>query len=316
MEKFIFSALLFFWGLQPNVAQDSYGDFGKINIGVIVPNELKGFSDANLDRLHTKLLSVVSKYSVSAGNPETGVVMFPIIDIYDDVVINAGLQNMNVVKAEFTVFLKQIDDKIVFGSITNKIQGSGRTKEQAINNLLSNIPTNSPEYKKFVESSKDKILSYYNSKCGTIISKAEQLSKANQHSQAIAMLFNIPEEVECFEKVKSKSLEIYGNYQNYICGQWLLKGKGLLSANNYEQGFDMLSRIDPTSKCAAEANTLFEKHGKEVDENVKRYWDFWENIYTKSIEADKYRWKAMSEMAVLYLTNNNRNVDYLTIINK
>lgn len=289
-------------------------EFGRLNIGLVVPDELEGFSAEHLTKIQSKLLALLNQSGVSSVNAENGIVMYPMISIFNEQQISPGLQSMTVIDGEIYLYIKQVDDKIVFASTSKKIKGSGRTREQAINNLISSIPTRSSEYNNFIIDSKRKIIDYYEKKCDMLISKADQLSKSNQHAEALSMLFNIPEETKCFEKVKDKSLEIYRNYQKYTCKKVITDAKARLMANQYEEGFRILSKVDPSSDCASEANQLYIKHGKEVDANVDRYWNFWEKIYTNTIEAQKYRWKAMSEMAVLYLTDHRIGYEYHTII--
>ncbi|PWJ57375.1 hypothetical protein CLV98_10782 [Dyadobacter jejuensis] len=295
-------------------SQSDYGDFGQLNIGVVMPKELDGFTATHIQKLESKIQTLVNRVSVSASGVQSGIVLLPKIYIFNEQRINPGLQTLNVIDAELYLVVKQVDDQIVFATFSKPIKGSGRTHEQALNNLIATLPTKNTEYETFISDARGKILKYYDDRCDMLISKAEQLSHSNQHGEALSLLFNIPEETACFGKVKEKSLEIYRNYQNYICAKLVSEGRAKLEANQYEAGFAALSKVDPTSKCAKEVNQLYTQHGKEVDANVERYWNFWDKMYTNAIEAQKYRWKAMSEMAVLYMTSNQRSFEYHSII--
>ena len=292
----------------------SLDEFGKLNIAIVIPTELEGFSQNHLKKIETKILSLLNQSGIASRGIDNGIILYPVISIFNEQQINPGIQTMTVIDAEISLFIKQADDKIIFSTITKRIKGSGRTRDQAVNNLISIIPTKSEEYDAFITKAKTKVIDYYNKRCNMLISRAEQLSKSNQHEQAISMLFSIPGETDCYKKAKEKSLEIYRNYQNYTCGKLVSEGKSKLAGNQYEAGFSILSKVDPSSNCSKEVNALYKKHGNEVDANVKRYWDFWEKIYTSSIEAEKYRWKAMSEMAVLYVTSNTRSYDYIKVV--
>lgn len=289
-------------------------EFGKLNIGIVVPEELDGFTVNHIKKIESKILALINQSGISSSGSQTGIVLYPTISIFNEQEINPGIQKMTVIDGEIYLYIKQADDKIIFSSMSKRLKGSGRTREQAINNLISSLPTKSSEYGDFITTAKTKIIAYYDKRCDMLISRAEQLSQSNQHEEAISMLFNIPSETKCYGKAKEKSLEIYRNYQNYICAKLVSMGKAKLMANQYEEGFKMLSRVDPSSNCAKEVNALYKEHGSEVDANVDRYWKFWDKMYTNAIEAQKYRWKAMSEMAVLYMTNNRRDIEYHTII--
>lgn len=315
MKLFLTVITIAFIAVNSSFAQTdlSSDEFGKLNIATVMPSQLEGFSDGHLKKIETKILALLNQSGISSRGVDNGVVMYPVISIFNEQSINPGMQTMIVIDGELSLFIKQADDKMVFSSITKKIKGSGRTREQAINNLIMLIPNKGDEYGDFIKNAKTKIIDYYNKRCDMLMSKAEQLSKANQHEQAISMLFNIPSETNCFNKAREKSLEIYRNYQNYTCAKLVSEGKAKLSGNQYEAGFAILSKVDPSSNCSKEVDALYKQHGDEVDANVKRYWDFWEKIYTSAIEAEKYRWKAMSEMAVLYVTSNARSYDYIRV---
>jgi hypothetical protein len=278
-----------------------------------MPTELEGFTDNHLKKIETKILALLNQSGIASRGVDNGIVMYPVISIFNEQQINPGLQTMTVIDGELSLFIKQADDKLVFSTFTKRVKGSGRTREQAINNLISLLPTRSEEYGDFIIKAKTKIIDYYNKRCDMLITRAEQLSKANQHEQAISMLFSIPAETDCYKKAKDKSLEIYRSYQNYVCSKLVSEAKSKLAANQYEAGFAALSKVDPSSNCAKEVDALYKQHGDEVDANVKRYWDFWEKIYMSSIEAEKYRWKAMSDLAVLYVTSRTRTYDYIRV---
>ena len=279
---------------------ESSDEFGKLNIGIVMPEELDGFTSIHLQKLETKILSLLNQSGIASRGGSSGIVMYPVISIFNEQQINPGIQTMTVIEGEISLFIKQVDDKFVFASHTRKIKGSGRTREQAVNNLISLLPNRSDEYGDFIKSAKTKVIDYYNKRCEMIVSKATQLSQANQHADAISLLFNVPSETRCFEKARGKALEVYRNYQNQICGQLVLQGKAKLEANLYQEGFDILAKVDPSSSCFKEVNTLFTKHGAEVDENVRRSWKLLEKIYANAFELEKYRWRAIGQWAIAY----------------
>lgn len=292
---------------------DSDDEFGKLNIAIVMPGEIEGFNNGQLKKIETKMLALLSQSGIASRATSSGVVMYPVISIFNEQTINPGLEKITIIDGEITLFIKQIDDKLVFSTFTKRVKGSGRTRDLAINNLISLIPSRSDEYSDFVSKAKNKIIEYYNKRCDMLITKAEQLSKSNDHVQAISMLFNIPSETACFKKAQEKSLEIYRNYQNYTCATFVSQAKAKLEGNKYDEGFAILSKVDPSSSCAKEVEALYKQHGTEVDANLKRYWDLREKVLLSTIEANKFRWKAMSELAVMYIANNSRNYDYIRI---
>jgi hypothetical protein len=64
------------------------------------------------------------------------------------------MQNITVVTAELSLFIKQVDNNLLFSTISKSLKGSGSSKELAITNAISKITTNDPDFKTFIETGK------------------------------------------------------------------------------------------------------------------------------------------------------------------
>lgn len=99
---------------------ESSDEFGKLNIGIVMPEELDGFTSIHLQKLETKILSLLNQSGIASRGGSSGIVMYPVISIFNEQQINPGIQTMTVIEGEISLFIKQVDDKFVFASHTAK----------------------------------------------------------------------------------------------------------------------------------------------------------------------------------------------------
>jgi hypothetical protein len=313
--KAILFGLLLTIAASPLFAQsDTDTDFGKLAISVVVPQELAGFSAENLSMLETKLTVLLSNNGLASRGIEDGIVLYPMLKIYNEREIQPGMQKLTVIDGELSLFVKQTGDKFIFASTTKRVQGSGRTHTLAINNIISAIKTDDPAFSTFIEKAKAKALAYYTQRCPQILSQAEQLASVGKQGQAYNMIMGIPAEVPCYEQGKKKAIDIFLKYQARNCAEIVQNAKAKFGINQYKEGFDILKTLDPTAPCNADANALFNQHSAEFDEMVKREWELRKTIIQNAFELEKFRYKAITDMTLLYLTTLPRRYEYDILI--
>jgi hypothetical protein len=209
---------------------------------------------------------------------------------------------------------QQVDNNILFASISKQVKGSGNNKQTSITNAISKIPTKDKEFQTFIETGKSKIIQYYESKCQDIITKSESLVKMQNFEEALGLLQTVPEEVSCYNTVQEKSIEAYKAYQNQKCATQIQGAKAALAANNYNLALETLSQIDPSATCFKESQTLMENTASKIDAEEKKRWDLQMKIYNNAVALEKQRINAIKEIAVAYYKNKPTTVNYSYII--
>jgi hypothetical protein len=300
--------------LSGQIYAQTDSDFGKLNISVVVPEEQEGFSPENLSMLENKLTVLLSNSGLASKGILDGIVLYPVIKIYNEREIQAGLQKLTVIDGEMSLFVKQMGDKFIFANITQKMQGSGKSHKLAINNLISSIKTDNASFDAFIQKAKTKALAYYTQKCPSILMQAEQLASVGKQEQAYMMIMGIPAEVPCYEEGRKKAIDIFVKYQARHCAEVILQAKAKFGNNQYKDGFNLLTWIDPTSPCATEANTLFNANATEVDSVDKREFNLRREIINNVFEVEKFRYKAITDMTLLYLATRPREYVYDVVI--
>ena len=311
MKKFIIIAMLS--TISSTIAQSS-SDIGKIALSVIMPENVDGLDVSQLSKMETKITQIVSSTGLAASGYNNNFVIYPKFAIYDSSVVEGGMQNITVVTCELSLFIKQVDNNIIFATISKSLKGSGNNKNTAITNAISKIPTNDQQFKLFVVTGKDKIIAYYESKCQDIITKSESLVKMQDYEQALGLLMTVPEEVSCYSKVQEKSIEAYKTYQNQKCKVQIQEAKTQLASNNYNYALQILSQIDPSTSCFKESQTLVTNLATKVDAEEKKQWDLEMKVYNDDVALEKQRINAIKDVAVAYYKSKPTTISYTYLI--
>ena len=297
-----------------NVIAQSSSDVGKIALSVIMPENVDGLDISQLSKMETKITQIVSSTGLAASGYNNNFVIYPKFAIYETNVVEGGMQNITVVTCELSLFIKQVDNNIIFSTVSKPLKGSGSNKTIAITNAISKVPTNDQKFKVFIETGKDKIIAYYESKCGDIITKSESLVKMQDYEQALGLLMTVPEEVSCYSKVQEKSIEAYKAYQSQKCIEQLQQAKTMLASNNYNEALNTLSSIDPSTPCFKESQTLMNDAASKVDVEEKKQWDFKMKKYNDNVALEKERINAIKDIAVAYYKSKPTTVNYTYLV--
>lgn len=287
-------------------------DVGKINVGVVVPEKMEGLEASQIEKIKTKLEQICVKNGVSAGFTNNGFVIYPVFEIYESEVVEGGMQNIYVVKVNLTLFIKQIDGA-TFSSAAKVLRGSGKNKNMAIVNAISNIDISDPIFQQCIMEGKEKVVAYYNSHCIEIMNKAEAMAKQEQYETAIGLLMNIPENVNCYAQALDKATEIYNAYQDKLCAELVSVAQAAIAIQDYVTAAQYLTQINPNSGCYSFAVTTFQKLEKLVSDLEKRDWNFKMKQYEDNVNLEKQRIEAIKEVAKAYYSNQPE-VHYTEII--
>ena len=297
-----------------NIKAQPSSEVGKIALSVILPENVDGLDISQLSKMESKITQIVTSTGLASSGYNNNFVIYPIFAIYETNVIEGGMQNITVVTCDLSIFIKQVDNNVVFSSISKQLKGSGQNKKTALTNAISKISTNDIEFKTFIKNGKDKIIQYYESKCQDIISKSEGLVKMQDYEQALGLLMTVPEEVSCYNKVQQKSIEAYKAYQKQKCIVQLQEAKIELASNNYSSALNILSQIDPSTPCFKESLSLVNNAASKIDVEEKKQWDLEMKVYNDDVALEKQRINAIKDVAVAYYKSKPTTISYTYLI--
>ncbi len=178
-------------------SEGQMNDKDRIAIGINFPDNLE--IGASAERvLESKLQQMVSLNGIGSDGENTIFYLEPSIAILTSNV-TGGTMPMKAIELECTVELKDNITGNSYGATSFALKGVGKSDAKAYIQALKRINPRSTQVRGFIDRSKVKILEFYNSQCGSILSKAEAMAAAGQASEAYCMLLSIPQiSMECY----------------------------------------------------------------------------------------------------------------------
>jgi uncharacterized protein YbaA (DUF1428 family) len=293
----------------------STDDIGKIALSVIMPENVDGLNVSQLSKLETKIAQIITASGLAATGYNNNFVIYPKFAINESNIVEGGMQNITVVTADLSLFIKQVNNDMLFSSISKSLKGSGSSKELAITNAILQIQTKDPEFKTFIEAGKTKIIQYYEANCTDIIKKSDSYVKMQQYEQAFGLLMTVPDEVtSCYSQIQSKAIEIYKAYQTQKCAEQIQKAKASIATTDYNTALNILEEVDPSASCFNESQTLEKSIETKIAAEEKKQWDFKMKQNNDAVSLEEQRIAAIKEIAVSYYKSQPTTVNYNYIV--
>lgn len=311
MKKIYIPLLVIFYsfGLVAQIQPDESG----ISLSVILPDNTDNLRPSHITKIESKIQKMVTNYGISGQGYTNNFVIYPKYEIYDHTIVE-GLKNVHIISAEFNLFVKELKTGKVYSSYSQSLKGDGYNRQKAINQSLINIKTRNEGIANFLNQAKQKIRAYYVASCDQISNDATSLITQRRYSEAIALLYSVPKEIGvCYEKIRQKTDEAYVAYQNQTCKEVILKAKAALAGNNYNRALTFLSKVDPSSECNADSESIIQQISFKVDlkenEAFKR-----QELYRKDRkELSILRMQNAKEIAMAYYKSKPQTVIYKSL---
>lgn len=294
----------------------SYGQNNSSNIvfALVMPNEIEGFDDNHLVKLESKIIQATTNYGIAGKGFYSDFVIYPVVST-NEIQNTEGMKNLISYSIELGIFIKSISDGKIYASYSKSFIGIGGNEKLALTNALNDIDPYSKDFTNFFLNASGKIISYFDTKCDDILSKADALSKMGAYEEALALLSSIPNiSAVCYNKVKSKSIEVYKLFLNKNCQTLLLTASSYHANKNTDKALEYICLIDPTSKCFEEAKTLLKNIVNDLNEKEKEEINFKMKVYEDEYEMEKLKLAAIKDIAVAYYSQKPTSYNYNEIV--
>jgi len=309
------SILFFCWAIFCLIGQAQPANLSyTIPVGVALKEIPAEITLSQQEKLKNKIKQLLTKNGIGAENWEQEFIVYPIIEIYETNVIN-GYKKQTAVKLEFSLYLEQANNQLLFASTSKMLSGVGQNKELAITKAINSIKSNDASFKKFLAEGRQKISHYYKENCVQIIAKATAHEQLTNYGKAIYELWKIPVVADCYSEVQGQMTAAYLKFQQKHCQDLLQKAKAAQAARQYGLSLHYLRRIDSASTCFAERNQLITAIKEHLSAEDLKQWNFYKNTYSDNIELEKLRLNAMVEIAKAYAEQEGDKA-YQTLIIK
>lgn len=227
-----------------------------ITIGLIMPQEeLDGVKPDAYKLLQSKLEKLLTSSGVSSYGGDF--VMYPVVNVIDENLIEGGIKNFFKVKIELTLNVVNLTSKTLFSSESWPLSGTAeRVKSDAVRNAFTQLKGNDPHFKSFIDKTKNIICEYYETNKNSILTQASTLASTGEYDQAIALLSEYPSQVSGYSEAQSLMQKIYLQYVNANAARILNEARAAYATKNYEQAVNLAAQIDPESSHYNEAKSI------------------------------------------------------------
>jgi len=273
--------------LQNSVKPD---DFGRIVLNTYIPEQIDIPLEAK-NLLSTKLTQIASNNGMGGSFVNERFIITANVNIGTKDII-AGPPQMIAQNVDVTFSIGDAIENTIFSNLTISLKGEGINENKALIEAFKRISVNDNRFTTFIETGKNKIISYYASKCDFIIKDALTLTKLEKYNQAIYILSLVPEVCQdCYFKCLDTLAYIYQTKIDMVCEKAFNSAKTIWSSSLDKEGAqkagDILSTIHPASRCIEDANNLISEIDKKLKEDEKKEWDFMMKQYEDNLAREK-----------------------------
>src|SRR6202012_3184490 len=163
--------LVFLFEVKAN-AQATYehqAGTSAISLAIQMP-AIAGITDESATLMLNKIAAIVTANGFGTTDDKTFII-YPQFTIGAAEKTSGLMQNFTVVNCNFSLYVKQNSNQVIYASVTKVLRGQGQTKEAAVANAVQLINPDDPVYAKLIESTKQKIGLWYQQNCAAIMLK-------------------------------------------------------------------------------------------------------------------------------------------------
>lgn len=310
--KYFNLILAFYLLLQSgNLLAQKMSDTERLPLTVWIPDDIEAIPPTAADILQNKLIQIATQNGISGSTNLTRFIFTANIKlITKDITPTAPA--MHAYTMNINMYIGDGIDGKAFASYSTTVKGVGENETKAYLSGIKNIKTSNPEYQRFIEEGKTKIIAYYNSQCDFIIKQAKTLASMNRFDEAIWNLSGVPDVCpDCWNKAQDAMAPIFKQMINYDCKQKIIQANNVWNAGqSWSAANDagaILSTIDPNSSCVGEIKTLANKIEKRILDVDKREWKF---NYDYNIGLRRDMIKAYRDVGVAWGNGQRRTIIY------
>lgn len=252
-------------------------------------------------QIANKLKQILTANGVSGDYRFSQFVMIPHFDIIDKHVV-PGPPAKTVMNLTISLEIKELHEGNILSAYSTDVSAVGNNENKAYAQGVTQLGNASTETKQFIESARQKIISYYDRNSTGIINKAKTLAAMNKTDEALYHLSVVPECCSKYEEVMNVALTIYQARVDKVGQQLLFAAQAVWAAGNdaeaAQKAAEFLIQIDPNAACYPQASKLLTEIKEKSSANAP--WDFEMKKFDAAVDIEKQKIEAAKAVGVAY----------------
>lgn len=263
-------------------------------------------------QVRAKLQRALTRYGISSEIGVSRFAMVPSVAINDERT-TATAPVFCDIDFDFVISLQDAYSGKVFASFTKQTTGRGTNKENSIAKGISALRLETPDFIRFCEDAKGKVLDYYESQMESIIARAKQAVGQRDYQEAIFILAEVPEDCPSYNsRILPLMMQYYAQERDLYAEKILAEARAAWAASPNERGAaqvaEILANMPPSCSSSAAAKQFVSQITTKV-EAINR----WERNYLDREQAFRHDERkatiaAARAVAVAYANSRPRYV--------
>lgn len=312
------SFVLLLLGMNVSWGQDD--DTGRIALNAVVFEQAFELPKAVERQLENKLKQICTKNGMGGQSFDGRFIITAEINVLAKE-ITATAPPMHAITTETTIYIGDGFEGTLFASASISGKGVGNTEAKAYTMALKQIKPNSDELQALVETGKERIVEYYNSRCDFIMGEVDVLVSSQEYDAAVAKCLGIPEVCkECYMKGVEKAKEAFQKKIDLECKTHMNEAQAVWAASLNPEGAEeaakILAQINPESSCAKEASAFMDAIYQEIKDRMeeldRREWEMKVKQQEDAVKLEQSRIDAIKEIGKAY-ASAPRNYTYVRV---
>ena len=284
-----------------SMSQNSKGktdDMGRVALAAFVPDQAEGIPPSARQMLQNKMQQIAVKNGLGAAGANLRFFIVPLVTVISKD-ITATAPPMVAINLDVTFYIVDASSRSIFSQTSIQAKGVGQNDDKAYISALKNVNVNDGKFKGFVEQGKTKIMEFYNSQCDVIMKGANALAGQKKYEEALFGLLTVPDVCrECFDKCMDLSVDIYKQYANYKCTEYMAGAKASWAAMNTDKAAEFLGKVTPDMECYPQAVQLTQEITQKMLADGANVWTFKMTQFDANVDKEKMMIEAGKEVAV------------------
>jgi len=287
-------------------------DIARISLTPYIPEQANGLPVIAADALSNKLQQIATSNGLGGIDFNSRFIITAKITLGTKDIL-PGPPPMHAYNMDMTLYIADVVTKVVFSTVNIPAKGVGTNENKAYISGINTINVNSAKLKSFIETGKQKIIEYYNSKCDFIIKEALTMAQSDRYEEAIFNLMSIPDVAKnCYEDAMDAVPPIYQKLVDHICDINLATAKAYWIANPNSDGANFvaanLAEIRPDAACYGDAQKLVSEIRTKIRQDEKRDWNFMLKVWDDNVSLEKQRIRAWRDIGVAWGSHQPRRI--------
>lgn len=183
------------------------------------------------------------------------------------------------VDLEVSVYLLDVEEGVAIDEMSFNVKGVDRLENKAMIQAINTIKPKSTKTAQFMANCRQKIIDYYNARIPVILTKSKSLADRDEYEEAIYLLSGVPECIDQYPQVADMMTQVYVKMLDRDALAAIKTAKGQIAIKNYEEAFDALEAVHPSSTHYKEAvgminqvkQQILAKENAAYAERIRRY---------------------------------------------